>query len=87
MKPEGKASLLLTGVFLVLLFSLVCTGNGGYGTKLKASLMLAVLILMAVGVILALQRRNTLLAYSGLLTLAVGARSVGLHFSSESLAL
>lgn len=75
MKPEEKASLPMVFVFLVLLLSLVWTGNGGYGTKLKVSLVLAVPILVAVGIILALQRwwRNTLLAYSlGLLILAVG---------------
>lgn len=75
MNVEEKASLPLVFVFLVLLLSLIWTGNGGYGTKLRISLVLTSPLLVAGGVILAIQkwRNNTLLAYSaGLLILAVG---------------
>ncbi len=80
MKAEDRASFILTGIFMVLLLSLVWTSNGQYETKLKVSLVLILPVLLAVGVILVVQRwrRNTLLAYtSGLLVFAVGNLASG----------
>ena len=80
MKAEDRASFILTGIFMVLLLSLVWTGNEQHETKLKVSLVLILPVLLAVGVILVVQRwrRNTLLAYtSGLLVFAVGNLASG----------
>lgn len=86
MRSEDKASLLLAGVFLVLLLSVVWASNWQYETKLKVSLVMAVPVLVAVSVILTLQRwmRKTLLAYSsGLKMRANNMRSILMH-TSES---
>ncbi|WP_297506990.1 hypothetical protein [Thermococcus sp.] len=66
MRSEDKACLPLAKGFLVLLLSVVWTSNWQYETKLKVSLVMAVPVLVAVSVILTLQRwmRKTLLAYS-----------------------
>lgn len=75
MKAEEETSILFVFIFLILLISLVWTVNWQYETKLKVSLVLVFPTLLAVGVILILQRleRSRLLAYaSGLLIFGVG---------------
>lgn len=75
MKAEEETSILFVFIFLILLISLVWTVNWQYETKLKVSLVLVFPTLLAVGVILILQRleRSKLLAYaSGLLIFVVG---------------
>ncbi|MBP1912719.1 hypothetical protein [Thermococcus stetteri] len=74
-EPSEKASFFLISVFLILLISMVWSGNGPYGVKLKASLALIISVGMMIGTVLAVQRwnRSRALAYvAGLAVFAVG---------------
>jgi len=68
MNEEDRASLLLTGIFLILLLSLVWGSNEPQDFKLKMSLSLILSVGIMAGTVLAVQRRSG----SGVLAHAAG---------------
>ncbi len=75
MKPEEKVSLFLILIFLILLLSLVWTGNEPHGFKLKISLSLVLSVGIMVGTVFAVRRwteSNVLAHTAGLVVFATG---------------